>query len=83
MSQSAENDADLRARLVALADEWDAHSDRLHDEARGADRDAAIVLRSKSGTYAVNAERLRDALDASGAFPPAKTSIDATEETER
>ena len=68
----AERDADLRARLVALADKWDAHSDRLHDEARGADRDAAIVLRSKSGTYAVNAERLRDALDASRVFPPAR-----------
>jgi hypothetical protein len=56
--------AELRAGVEALADEWDTHSDRLYDEARGADRDAEIVLRSKSGTYAVNAERLRDALDA-------------------
>jgi hypothetical protein len=62
MNDSTEKDA-LRERITALADEWDKHSDRLYNEARDADRDAAIVLRSKSGTYAVNAERLRDALD--------------------
>jgi hypothetical protein len=49
----------LAESIEALADEWDRHSDRMYDEARGAERDAAIVLRSKSGTYAVNAERLR------------------------
>ena len=57
------------ARVKALADEWDRHSDRMYDEARRASSDgatdAAIVLRSKSGTYAANAERLADTL-----FPP-------------
>lgn len=53
------------APIRALADEWDEHSDQLYDEARHVQGLGFMVLRSKSGTYAANAERLRALLDGS------------------
>lgn len=53
----------MTEHLHALADLWDDYARLLADDARTTEHhDAKVVLNAKSGTYAHNAERLREAL---------------------